>query len=749
MFYALGSIGSFADGARTRQKEQRVERAAIRDEFERWKANNPNATAMDFHAKVKQLGATTPGGSVALPDASSIQRMAAENLRRKQQEEADRARKLRVDNLNMASTQSAFLRDQIYSGVDVDEALRKTGMELSPENFALAKGIKANFDAEKEQAKIDREFSRSLQVLNAEQDYLKSRPFASSAEAQQAIAQRLGVGTHTSQAPNPSGATTQGASLSDNGVLRVQGAFDRMLPTLVENNKMKYAGPNGYETLKRDALQLATSGGSTLPPEQIIRALEGTNFMAQFNAQIDDLAFASQLDGKQPSELSITVGEGKNAMAIELAEIYKSQLNNGDALSSRRIPYNKLDEFQSIVAPYFEAVDGAAQMKALPPGTSMEEALGQIDDQLNAAGIYNQDQLARQRQRKIAEYGQVDSLDILLAGQKDQLDEAVADATKAMEEAGSAAGQQAILNEVAQRFDFFKGLIENDRIADIYANGGVYPLDILPTSQHAMFQKDTFYALFDDAMAELNQIAKTNEGQVSTSAEKEEAEAEGSRVDRATNVASESVSDNEVNAAIQALGGFGINQGLFAGLNTDENGNFYREPVPTSALSAALLQQDTKVKGAVVQAMASAFEAFEAQRGAGLQIARPTGRKGLFSNIAGFIEAEITNVQQAMSQFPGYNRAVEDATKQFQTTLEMTTGTSGLSSGQIDKLVSDFGTYIKQATRQRRVTTNAFDMTPRTPNVTQTNLLGQPAQPMTSEQMLQQSVPGAEFVIPN
>jgi hypothetical protein len=79
----------------------------------------------------------------------------------------------------------------------------------------------------------------------------------------------------------------------------------------------------------------------------------------------------------------------------------------------------------------------------------------------------------------------------------------------------------------------------------------------------------------------------------------------------------------------------------------------------------------------------------------------------------------------------------------------MTIGTSGLSSGQIDKLVSDFDTYIKQATRQRRLTTNAFDMTPRTPNVTQTNLLEQPAQPMTSEQMLQQSVPGAEFVTPN
>ena len=68
MFYALGSIGSFADGARTRQKEQRVERAAIREEFDRWKANNPNATAMDFHTKVKQLGATTPGGGSVLPD---------------------------------------------------------------------------------------------------------------------------------------------------------------------------------------------------------------------------------------------------------------------------------------------------------------------------------------------------------------------------------------------------------------------------------------------------------------------------------------------------------------------------------------------------------------------------------------------------------------------------------------------------------------------------------------------------------
>ena len=172
MFYALSSVGAFTQGAQKRRREIRSERAAIREEFERWKANNPYATAMDFHAKVKQLGATSPGGNVALPDSASIQRMAAENLRRKQEEEAEKARRLRTQNLQASMIETEFLREQLGAGVDIDVALRTAGMDLSEQNFALAKGIKQGIDAEAaekarigEQREIDRELAEACKFL--------------------------------------------------------------------------------------------------------------------------------------------------------------------------------------------------------------------------------------------------------------------------------------------------------------------------------------------------------------------------------------------------------------------------------------------------------------------------------------------------------------------------------------------------------------------------------------------------------
>ena len=145
MFYGIGSIGA---GMRRRRKEIRSERAAIREEFERWKAANPYATAADFHSKVKQLGATTPGGSVALPDGMAIQRMAAENMRRKQEEEAEKARRLRVQNLQATMTETKFLTDLFKNGVDTYDALTRAGMETTPENMKWATSIKDQIDLE-------------------------------------------------------------------------------------------------------------------------------------------------------------------------------------------------------------------------------------------------------------------------------------------------------------------------------------------------------------------------------------------------------------------------------------------------------------------------------------------------------------------------------------------------------------------------------------------------------------------------
>lgn len=732
MFYGIGGIST---GIQRRQKEQRVERAAIREEFERWKANNPNATAMDFHTKVKQLGAQTPGGSTVMPDASSIQRMAAENLRRKQEEEADRARKLRVDNLNMSMTQSTFLNQQIAAGMPVNQALTAAGYELSDDNFKMAEGVKTNLDAEQAQKeaqlaqeKYDRAFKQEQALYQLELNLKDQYPFMTDQDATRIVSERFSqFSGPPATAPNTYGpmptssAPSAPMSVGNAGVQIAQRQFEEALPALFENNPGKYAGPNGYEMLKRDAVQLAQREGSTLPPAQIAQALEATNFVRQYDESLDDTRFNAALKGDEPSSLSITIGEGKNAIPISLKDIYESQLNNGGVLDSRVIPFDKLDEFQAIVAPFFSVnKDGTAD---LTPLTNMGNQLAGLKGQLDQAGIFDKSELATLREQAVLNEGQAESGAALLDGQRKELEGVVAEVKAQLAAAGSLYEQQQILAQQKVRMDYFKSLTLNDRIAEIYANGGVYPLDVLPASMHSSYDRQAFASTFDDAYESMLAFGRENAASVMVSSEVNEAETEAKFLDRAMETSSEPVTEDASNAAVEALGDFGFARGLLRGWKADDSGEMSQQYPTNTELSRILVQGGASQKAAVTHAMASAFEAFEAQRGTGLQYDRPKGRQGLMSIIAGFIDAEVSAVNQAMSQFPGYNRAVADATRQFRVTLETTAGTNGLSSDEIIALEADFNAYIKQATRQRRfVGSNSFGGEP-IQNVTQMDLM--------------------------
>jgi hypothetical protein len=763
MFYGIGGIST---GIQRRQKEQRAERAAIREEFERWKANNPYATAMDFHAKVKQLGAQTPGGTTVMPDSASIQRMAAENLRRKQEEEAEKERRRRIQDMDMKIKETTYARQLLMDNpnMSASQLLNSMGMPTTGATLEWAEGLQQKMKTELEQAQADRarkleqeNFERNKAVADAKLDFMTRFPAASDDDINAHVAGLLGGSSPQAYSPSSSpsmGSSTPSvygptistapaqtaATTSSSPDTRLQSFFDGTMGALFNEREKAYLGPNGYEQLQQDAIALARRGGARSASDaEIIAALEASDFFAEYSKSVDNAAFTNQFGGKQPSELSITVGDGKNAMAIELAEIYKSQLNNSNVLSSRRIPYDKLDEFQSIVAPYFEVTDGAVQMKPLPPTTSMEQVLAQVEQQLNAAGIYNQDQLAMQRQRKIAEYGQVDSLDILLAKQKGQLDEVIADATKAMKEAGSAAGQQAILNEVAQRFAYFKGLIENDRIADIYANGGVYPLDILPTNQHALYQKDAFYALFDDAMAELNQFAAVNKAQVEDPTETAEANRMAAEEDIVQKNLQAEVTEEE-KAAVASFAA-GMDAPADPSIIRVVDGQVQRVPFLQDGPVAEVLK--SKQGNAFINALRAGLEVYRddtsgpAPMQAGNILVAAGKSAGRFLSSNAF---EGTRQGRARDRF-------EDALIR-----------EGFSAEKADELADLFQREILNNPTEYETgeTQNLFGG-PATVPVTKlavdllSDILLAPPAPklMTQEQMLQQSVPGAQFVISN
>jgi hypothetical protein len=707
MFYALGSVGAFAQGARKRRNEIRSERAAIRDEFERWKANNPNATAMDFHAKVKQLGATTPGGSVALPDASSIQRMAAENLRRKQEAEADRARKLRVDNLNMANTESAFLREQINSGVDVDEALRKTGMELSPENFALAKGIKANFEAEQAQkedqlaqAKYDREFKQEQALYQFELSLKGQNPFMTDQDARRIVTERFGQSPRSpataqnTYGPMPtSSAPSAPMSVGNAGVQIAQRQFEEALPTLFENNPGKYAGPNGYEMLKRDAVQLAQREGSTLPPAQIAQALEATNFVRLYDEGLDDTRFNAALEGDEPSSLSITVGEGKNAIPISLKDIYESQLNNGGVLDSRVIPFDKLDAFQAIVAPFFSLnKDGTAD---LTPLTNMGNQLAGLKGQLDQAGIFDKSELATLREQAVLNEGQAESGAALLDGQRKELEGVVAEVKAQLAAAGSLYEQQQILAQQKVRMDYFKSLTLNDRIAEIYANGGVYPLDVLPASMHSSYDRQAFASTFDDAYESMLAFGRENAASVMVSSEANEAAEQAKLQDVALGVMQAEFGDEQVESVLELVVPTARRENT---ITSDEVGRmqFNQNAVlPDTPLVEALTNET--IKSDVAKAVAASIDVFNSFRDDSGLTNFAKNKSSLAGVLAGWAQNYIdTNWTKPFAPFPRYNDARIAARSQFKATVELI---PSLDAETREALVGDFTLWLRQSTQ--------------------------------------------------
>ena len=751
MFYALGSVGAFTQGARKRRKEIRSERAAIRDEFDRWKANNPNATAMDFHAKVKQLGATTPGGSVALPDASSIQRMAAENLRRKQQEEADRARKLRVDNLNMARTESAVLKDQIYSGVDADEALRVAGMELKPENLTLAKGIKAKFDAEQaqketqlKQAEEDRDFARRQAALAAEHDWLEKNPFGTQQDAQEFVSRRLGQSSGPpATAPNTYGpmptssAPSAPMSVGNAGVQIAQRQFEEALPTLFKNNPGKYAGPNGYEMLTRDAVQLAQREGSTLPPAQIAQALEATNFVRQYDESLDDTRFDAALKGDEPSSLSITIGEGKNAIPISLKDIYESQLNNGGVLDSRAIPFDKLDAFQAIVAPFFSVnKDGTAD---LMPLKNMGNQLAGLKGQLDQAGIFDKSELTTLREQAVLNEGQAESGAALLDNQRKELEAVVDEVRAQLAAAGSLYEQQQILAQQKVRMDYFKSLTLNDRITEIYANGGFYPLDVLPASMHSSYDRQAFASTFDDAYESMVAFGRENAGRVMVSSEANEAAQKADVFDTVLETVATPVTaaEREVLAAFSKENPAPLDLRIMA----VEDGVAQRVPfIQDGPLAEVLSSKDGDI---FIKALKAGLTVYRDHAGGA-----PDMNAGNLASAAG----------QEVLRFMSSGQYEQPRQKRAENAFKNALGKQGISSEEANRLADLFTSAVLNDLREYETdqTTQLFGG-PATVPLTKTALelltdalLNGPMAPAPKTVPTNQGLPpGAEFVIPN
>ena len=93
----------FYQGHREASERIRTRRAKVNQAFQQWKADNPYATAADFQNAVRAIGGGDLTVATALPGQQAIQRMAADNQRKKQEAEQAKQfeameRKLRYQN---------------------------------------------------------------------------------------------------------------------------------------------------------------------------------------------------------------------------------------------------------------------------------------------------------------------------------------------------------------------------------------------------------------------------------------------------------------------------------------------------------------------------------------------------------------------------------------------------------------------------------------------------------------------------
>ena len=135
MGFGLG----LAQGAIAGKERMRNRRAKVFDAFQRWKQDNPYATAADFQGAVRAIGGGDLSIAGTLPGDQAIQRMAQENALKKQEAEKQKAFEQMQRQLNMETTKLNFARTAIETyGDKADANMLSKQFGLPAEVFAPA-----------------------------------------------------------------------------------------------------------------------------------------------------------------------------------------------------------------------------------------------------------------------------------------------------------------------------------------------------------------------------------------------------------------------------------------------------------------------------------------------------------------------------------------------------------------------------------------------------------------------------------
>ena len=522
MFYALSSVGAFTQGAQKRRREIRSERAAIREEFERWRKNNPYATAAEFHAKVKQLGSTTPGGGVALPDHYAIQQMAAENQRQKQMIEEEREREQRLRSLQLQEATSGLMRKNAITGEEsVIDLLTPFGLPVNETTTAQAENILRGKRAELAE-KSAKEAQRQRQMIIEGALRLTGGVYDNMTWSQK-VDQMAKM--YQFEAPNDIGQGPDGINVNQQANMQRSPQPDVIRAPTVQSTPTPPMSSEGMAIIEYQLSSLPSLMGNTpiLPQtveaainavrDNVLRggyrsedefeaALAANEQIKQLREQAKDNQFNGQLDAPRD------VGELHGFMErqnVPLETFLSTAANLDGSLGNLYIPAGREPELADLLLGMLSVgPDGQPSWNKKYKDYNSTELQNAVTEELERYGFLTKDKIRANRQMAMTMGADVDTFEEVTKMFDDNMlvSEDGMTAEEAIMDGRDMAERESRQKENIQLLQYYKAVAMNGSSVDRYSLNMFDPSDILPPEEQQRYAAE-IEAYFDNRIAQL------------------------------------------------------------------------------------------------------------------------------------------------------------------------------------------------------------------------------------------------------
>lgn len=627
MIYGLGEIGI---GMQRRRKEIRSERAAIREEFERWRKNNPYATAAEFHAKVKQLGSTTPGGGVALPDHYAIQQMAAENQRQKQMIEEEREREQRLRSLQLQEATTGLMRKNAITGEEsVNDLLTPFGIPVNETTTAQAENILRGKRAElaeksAKEAQREREMviEGALRLTGGVYDNMTwSQKVDQMAKMYQfEVPSDIGQGPdgiNVNQQANmqrspqpdvirrPTVQTAPTPPMSSEGMAIIEYQLSS-LPRLMGNTPIL---PQTVEAAINAVRDNVLRGGYR-SEDEFEAALAANEQIKQLREQAKDNQFNGQLDAPRD------VGELHGFMErqnVPLETFLSTAANLDGSLGNLYIPAGREPELADLLLGMLNVGrDGEPSWNKKYKDYNSTELQNAVTEELERYGFLTKDKIRANRQIAMTMGADVDTFEEVTKMFDDNMlvSEDGMTAEEAIMDGRDMAERESRQKENIQLLQYYKAVAMNGSSVDRYSLNMFDPSDILPPEEQQRYAAE-IEAYFDNRIAQLQGL-DLKKGTMSTNdqnSESKETARATSITDSITAVNAAPVKQAGADALLE-MGGYGFD--LETPIKRENGQIVWSSPLQPTLLEEQLSSDNAPIIASAIKAALLTYLSYDA-----------------------------------------------------------------------------------------------------------------------------------------